>query len=339
MRFAVNRCILTMVFILIPAGFPAALTSPLFRPGINDLTRPAPYMATGSRTAGYVWDSAEDTLTIPLRRAGNIFLLEAVVDGEKGYLVFDTGASGMVLNRTYFRDHVVMSRQLSGGVTGSVTGAERISAENIEINGLKFNNIIADVANLGHIENRRGVKILGLIGFAMIRDFEIVFDPQQNQLQLFRVDKKGERTYHSSSGFISDYACRFIERNNILFLSTKLDGRSMTFCLDTGAETNVLDVNVPKAVLASVTVTRRSTLNGAGTATSDVLFGKMNGFRFGGRNLDDMETVITSLDALSEAYDTKIDGMLGYSFLSKGVICINFVKREFSIRFSNQTAE
>lgn len=339
MRFAVNRYILTLVFIMIPAGFPAALTNPLSGPCITGLTRTAPYMAAGSITTGYVWDSAGDTLTIPLRRAGNIFLLEAVVDGEKGYLVFDTGASGMVLNRTYFRDHVVLSKELSSGVTGSVNEAERVNVETVGISGLRFNNLVADVANLGHIENRRGVKILGLIGFAMLRNFEIVFDPQQNQLQLFRIDKKGARSNRNSSVFINDYTCNFTEKNSILFISTRLYGRIMTFCLDTGAETNVLDANVPREVLASVTVTRRSTLNGAGTVTSDVLFGKMNGFIFGKRTLDNMDTVITSLDALSEAYDKKIDGMLGYSFLSKGVICINFVKREFSIRFSNQTAE
>lgn len=339
MKFAADRYLLTLIFIMIPAGFPSAFTKSLPGNRITDLTPMVPFAAPGIISGGYTWDSPEDTLTIPLRRAGNIFLIEAVVDGENGYLVFDTGASRLVLNRTYFRDHVVMNTQLSAGITGDVNEAERISVENIKISGLKFENLIADVANLGHIENRRGVKILGLIGFAMMRDFEVVFDPQQSQLQLFRVNKKGERTEISPSGFNPDYTCKFTEKNNILFLSIKIDGRSMTFCLDTGAETNVLDVDVPRSVLSTVTITRRSTLNGAGTATSDVLFGKMNGFRFGGKNIDNMETVITNLGALSEAYDTKIDGMLGYSFLSKGVICINFVKKEFSIRFSNQAEE
>jgi hypothetical protein len=46
-----------------------------------------------------------------------------------------------------------------------------------------------------------------------------------------------------------------------------------------------------------------------------------------------METVITSLESLSEAYGVTISGMLGYNFLSKGVYCINFVKRQMDIQF------
>ena len=47
-----------------------------------------------------------------------------------------------------------------------------------------------------------------------------------------------------------------------------------------------------------------------------------------------METIVTSLFAMSEAYNTTIDGMLGYNFLEQGVISINFVKKEFGIRFT-----
>jgi hypothetical protein len=46
-----------------------------------------------------------------------------------------------------------------------------------------------------------------------------------------------------------------------------------------------------------------------------------------------MESIITNLDAISEAYGTHIDGILGYGFLKNGVICVNFVQKQFGIRF------
>jgi predicted aspartyl protease len=293
--------------------------------------------ATDDEMSDYVWTASGSTLTIPLRRVGNIFLIEAEADGVKGYLVFDTGASGVVLNKTYFRDHVTMNNQTSGGVTGAVNGVEKIGVDQITINGLKFKKIVADVANLGHIENKRGVKIIGLIGFSLIRDFEIVLDAGQSQMQLFKINKKGDRIDLSAPAFVADYKCNFDDRNNILFLNPAVKGKKMNFCFDTGAETNVIDRDAPKSVLGSVTITRRSTLNGAGTGTSDVLFGTMNGFQFGEKTLDNMETIITNLDALGESYGTNLDGMLGYSFLSKGVICINFVKKEFAISYITET--
>lgn len=292
-----------------------------------------------SNIEDYEWENDEDSLTIPLRRVYRIFMVEAEVDGEKGYLVFDTGASSVVLNKTYFRNHVVIDNKNSNGVTGAVSGVDRVSIDNLSMFGIQYKGVMADVVNLGHIENRRGVKILGLFGFSLIKNFEIVFDPTQNQLQLFKIDKKGERLNSNSRKFVSDFKTTIEFKNNILFLKNTLNGKTLRFCFDTGAETNVIDRYAPKSVLNSINITRRSTLNGAGSGTSEVLFGMMNNFSFGGKVLNNMETIITNLDPLNQAYDTKIDGMLGYSFLSKGIICINFVKKEFAINYSKTVEE
>jgi len=344
MRLKANRQInLKLLTLLILAPY-FALSTPVvnnrtstnnYYPFINSLIIPLSVYSSSD----YTWTGTEDSIAIPLRRAGRIFLIDAEVDGEKGYLVFDTGAKGIVLNKTYFRNHVVIDNQNSNGITGSVGGVERVNVDNLSIFGLQYKRVIADVTNLGHIENKRGVKILGLIGFGLIKNFEIIFNPDQNQLQLFRIDKNGERVNPSSEKFTADYTCKFEFKNNILFLKTAINGKNLRLCFDTGAETNVIDRYAPKSVLNSITITRRSTLTGAGSNTSEVLFGIMNGFPFGGKDLNDMETIIANLDPLSEAYDTKIDGMLGYSFLSKGIICINFVKKEFAISYLKATEE
>jgi len=56
------------------------------------------------------------SITIPLKRAGRLFLIEAQVDGQIGNLVFDTGASGLVLNRTYFRKYVTEESRPAGAL-------------------------------------------------------------------------------------------------------------------------------------------------------------------------------------------------------------------------------
>lgn len=292
-----------------------------------------PLPISGLGFGNYTWTSTEDSITIPLRRVGRIYLIEAEVDGEKGYLVFDTGASGIVLNKTYFRNHLVTDSQNSNGISGSIANVERIKVDALEIFGLKYKGVIADITNLGHIENRRGVKVLGLFGFSMLKDFEIIFNPSQNQLQLFKIDKKGMRVTPSDEKFNADFTTTFEFSNSILFIKANISGKNLRFCFDTGAETNVIDRYAPKSVLNCITITRRSSLVGAGSSSAEVLFGTMNGLQFGPKKMDNMETIITNLDPLSEAYGTKIDGMLGYSFISKGVIYINFVKNVFAIQY------
>ena len=192
---------------------------------------------------------------------------------------------------------------------------------------------MADVTNLGHIENRRGVKILGLIGFSMMRRLEIVIDAKNNQLKLFRIDNHGNRINSKLPEFKADYTQKIVGNTNILFIKGIISGKNLNFCFDTGCETNVICSDCNRSIMNTLTITGRSKLTGAGSSGSEVLFGRMNDFTIGNKQIPNMDTVITNLDALSESYGTKIDGMLGYNFLEQGVICINFVKREFGIRF------
>lgn len=279
------------------------------------------------------FDLNVDSVIIPMKTAGRLFLIEAKVDGEAGNLVFDTGASGLVINSTYFRNHVKSGGSVSTGITGSVGNVEQISIGQIEFADLTYKNLQADMANLGHIENRRGVKILGLIGFGMMRNLEIVIDPINSELKLFRIDQTGKRLNPKSAGFKPDCSQKIEGNTNILFLKGIIGGKALNFCFDSGAETNAISSDCNKKIMSTLTITRRTALKGTGAAGSEVLFGRMNDFTFGNHQIRDMETIISNLDALSEAFGTHIDGLLGFSFMKNGVLCINFVNKQFGIRF------
>lgn len=282
---------------------------------------------------GNAMPAGTDAIIIPLKNAGRLFMIEAVIDNESGNLIFDTGATGLVLNRTYFRKYIKTGTESSKGITGNVVNVENINTGKIILAGLSFNKMPASLVDLGHIENRRGVKVLGLMGFDMIKDFEIVIDVTNNQLQLFRIDNKGIRKSNSHAEFKGDHTQKIEFAKNILFLNATVGGKLLKFCLDTGAETNAISDHSPKSVLNTVSIERRSSLRGAGSSTSEVYFGIMKELKMGDYSLKNMETIITGLESLSEAYGVTIDGMLGYNFLSKGVICINFVKRQMDIQF------
>ncbi len=272
------------------------------------------------------------TIIIPLKRIGKLYLIEAKIDGEEGNLVFDTGASGLVLNETYFRHYVSMGEHSSGGITGGVENTQRITVDNITVGPLKFRKIPGNMVNLGHIENRRGIKVLGLFGFELIRQYEIQIDYAHNQMRLFPIDKKGD-LLNRSTGFKADYTQKIEETKNIVFIKARIGDKQLRFCLDTGAETNVLSTDLPRSVLQTVTITRTSRLRGAGTAYTEVIYGRMNELAFGDTTFTGMETVITYLDHLNDSYGKLIDGMVGFDFISKGTFCINFVKNQMGIAY------
>jgi len=322
-----------MLFAIAPV-IPASSSS--MKSAESELTStPVTFSIPSSQTNVYTPDFKlnADSVIIPLKRAGRLFLIDAKVGEETGNLVFDSGANGLVLNSTYFRNHVKSGGSTPTGVTGAVGAVEQIFVKRIEFAEISYQNIMADVTNLGHIENRRGVKILGLIGFSMMRRLEIVIDAKNNQLKLFRIDKAGNRLNSSLPEFKADYMQKITGNSNILFLKGIIGGKTLNFCFDTGCETNVICSDCNRSIMNTLTITGRSKLTGAGSSGSEVMFGRMNDFTIGNKQIPNMDTVITNLGALSESYGTKIDGMLGYNFLEQGVIRINFVKREFGIRF------
>lgn len=271
------------------------------------------------------------SITIPLKRAGRLFLIEAKIDDQEGNLVFDTGSSGLVLNKTYFRTYVSNEKPTGGGVTGSIGKVSQIYVKRLQISNLYYEKVSADITDLGHIENRRGIKIIGLFGLNMITGFEVIFDAGNSQLQLNRIDRKGNRLSPYPAAIKFDFTQKIETFNNILLLKGKIGDKMLNFCLDTGAETNVISSRVSKNVMSTVRITGRSNLGGAGAATAEVLFGTMNDFKFGNQQFGNMETIVTNLDAMSDAYGRTIDGMLGFDFWQKGIYCINFGKNEMSV--------
>ncbi len=56
---------------------------------------------------------------IPFSRAGNLILIKAKADTTEGNFILDTGAPGLVLNITYFKNHESINKDAeSGGITG-----------------------------------------------------------------------------------------------------------------------------------------------------------------------------------------------------------------------------
>ncbi len=276
-----------------------------------------------------------DIINIPLIRVGKLLLIEAKIDDKIGNLVFDTGSAGLVLNSTYFRDYVKTENSVSQGITGSIGSTHSITTDSICFGDLLYRNVRADLVDLGHIENSRGIRVYGLIGFSHLRNYEVIIDIQNSQLTLIRVDRKGNKLNNSDFSFKPDVVESIEESNNIVFFTGKVAGKPVKFCLDTGAEISSISTSLPRNILNTISITRRTSLMGAGAVRRDVLFGIINDFKLGSKSYDGMETIITNLSSLESVYNKQFGGVVGYEFLSKGIVSINIRKKQMGICYYN----
>jgi hypothetical protein len=274
-----------------------------------------------------------ETLIIPIKRVDRLLLVEARIDTMQGNFIIDTGAPDLILNHTYFRKYWVSSDAIASNVGGIPSGPVKNTwIDQLEIRELRFERIKATLTELAHIENRSSIKVLGLLGVAIFKEFSMTIDLQQNVLILKKLDKKGNELSKLETPTTTKTMKIPIKIvNNTIMLQGVVAGKKLNLCLDSGAETNVLNGNVSDKVLKKFTLARRSVLLGTGGSKVEVLVGRLDDFTIGTMNLSNLPTVISNLEEFGDASEQQIDGMIGFEFLNKGIICINFRKKELTV--------
>ena len=272
--------------------------------------------------------------TIPFTRIGNLILIRAKADTTTGYFVLDTGAPGLVLNITYFRNYPASGTTEGGGITGSAAIGIRTAVDSLRLGTVRYSHVDADLINLGHIENSKGVRIFGLLGMELFMHFEMIIDYGASLIYLHLIGKKESVSYKSpqlkDSSTYSTIPFDIADKRIIVIVY--LNGKKLKFIIDSGAETNVLDSRLPAKVFQQVEITRKVLLGGSGSQKIEALYGDIKGLRIGDRDITTLPILITSLQSMCDAYNTScLDGMLGFDFLSLHKIGFNFVNHKMYI--------
>lgn len=279
-------------------------------------------------------DSA--SFMIPFSRAGNLIIIKAKVDTTEGSFILDTGAPYLILNMTYFRDYEATgeSEDGQGGITGQAMATAPTKVSTLSFGPVKYFKLHADRINLGHIENSKGIKIFGLLGLQLFKEFEMIIDYQKNVLFLHWI-KRNEKLipYHhpmlKDTGLYTTTPITIKEDKLLTF--GYMAGKKLTFVIDTGAESNVMDSRLPNKIFENINITRRVILTGTGNKKLEALYGDMKNMKIGNRDMASLPVLVTNLENLCFAANQCIDGMLGFDFLSLQKIGFNFVSRKMYI--------
>jgi len=272
---------------------------------------------------------------IPFSRAGNLILVRAKADTTEGNFILDTGAPGLVLNMTYFRDYQATAdaNEEQSGITGSVGSVRKTQVGRFSFGCIRAQAVAADLLNLGHLENTKGIRILGLIGLAQLQQYELIIDYENSELH-FRKSSRKESL--SEKNFLladtSAYSTVPIEIwNHKLVTRTTLAGKKLRLMIDSGAESNLLDSRLPDKIFDNVEILRRIQLTGTGEKKVEALYGNLNNLQIGNQSTGSLPVIITNLEKTCLADNSCIDGILGFDFLSLHKIGFNFVTNKMYI--------
>lgn len=269
-----------------------------------------------------------NTIYIPFTLVGQLIMVEARVDTVTGYFMLDTGSEKLVLNKEYFSPGPDGRAVAAVGNTGMVNAVMERPVDTLQIDQLVVRDLDAHLVDLHHIELKKNIRMMGILGYEVYKNFEVFIDFQNRVIVLSRVNRKGIRI-DTLAPFEMPYdSLDFELMHHLIVVQAKVNSVKLDMILDSGAELNLIDRKVNRKVLDKFTIIKRVNLIGVGKNEVEVLAGVLNEVQCGNQYSDKMNTLLTSLDDINQSFQVDVQGVLGYEFLKKRRVMINYQKRK-----------
>ena len=269
-----------------------------------------------------------NTIYIPFTLVGQLIMVEARVDTVTGFFMLDTGSEKLVLNKEYFSAGTNGRAVAAVGNTGMVSAVMEKSVDSLQIDQLVVRNLDAHLVDLHHIELKKNIRMMGILGYEVYKNFEVFIDFQNGVIVLTRVNRKGIRIDTLAPFEVPYDSLPFDLLHHLIVVEAKVNSVKLDMILDSGAELNLLDRKVNRKVLDKFTIIKRVNLIGVGKNEVEVLAGALNEVQCGNQYSEKMNTLLTSLDEINQSFDVNVQGVLGYEFLKKRRVMINYQKRK-----------
>lgn len=273
----------------------------------------------------------EYTTRIPFKLVDHLIVVEAELLNKKGNFIIDTGSETLILNSVHFPNVYANNKKYkeTSGVLQAIDYSYERQVKEFVLQSFRLENKSSDVIDLSHIENSKKIKLLGIIGYNILKDYEIFIDMHLNQITLTKVDAVGNKLdKHVYLEKIVDSICFKLKKHTIVLNST-INNQKLKFGLDTASEFNQISKNVGKKVLKYFIPKKRLSLTGASNKKIEVLAGKLHRVKLNETiYFGPMLTVLTNLSKMNEAFGTDLDGIFGYEFFAQKRTIINYQKEK-----------
>ena len=274
-----------------------------------------------------------DRLEAPVRISNGLLLVEATVDGRRGWFFLDSGAPALMLNKTIFppaASETTLAVSGAKGVNGAVGGMSYHLTKSFDWNGIRFENKELATLDLTSLEREAGGELLGIIGFNLLNQYALTLD--------YRAKKVLLRKPTAAQAEVAEAAplmrVPFTLRGHLPVVTMTANGQTFQMGIDCGAQNNLLDQQYEAAFAAQLRKPEKSTLYGADGARRSVTSGELPDVRLAGAlPFRNQQTVFSDISQFNQSADrTPLQGLLGYPLLSQYRTTIDYVNKQLEFR-------
>ena len=273
----------------------------------------------------------EYTTRIPFKLVDHLIVVKAEILNETGNFIIDTGSETLILNKVHFSNLYNHQKkyQAASGIMHSVENAYQKKIKEFKLQNFTLENKKSDVIDLSHIEKSKKIKLLGVIGYSILKNYEIFVDMHLNQITLTKVNADGEKlNKHVYLEKIVD-SLDFNLKHHTIVVNGTINNENVRLGIDTAAEFNQINKSINKKILKFFIPKKRLKLTGINKRKIEVLAGKLHRVKLSDKTyFGPMFTVLTNLSKMNEAFGTNLDGVLGYEFFAQKRTIINYQKEK-----------
>lgn len=270
-----------------------------------------------------------NSFTMPMHQIDNLICVEISVNGVKGNFIIDTGAPSIILNSQYFEGNR-NTRTKFIAVDGSPLKV-KLKTVDIQFGPIRIQNRKAQVIDIQHLELLKKKKIHGLIGYDLLKDYELILDYEMSELTVFCLDNEGDRIGRGSFNKEAKDSFQINLHEHFLMFDAYAGNKRLRMILDTGSEVSLFQERTLRKKKIPYTIRQETNVVGFGAGDLLAKKGAIDILRVSETRYPSFSIRISNLNRFNRYIGTRIDGIVGSNFFFRKVIGINFKKQEVKI--------
>ncbi len=249
-------------------------------------------------------------------------VVQAELDGKRAKFILDTGSPMMILNEQDDNAKAIQASTLHGGMAGDWKTIESFSWAGVR--KFELPALTTDIGALEMVTNR---PIAGLIGYKFMEDFDLLIDFENLLITLVPHGKPAVM-----KGWMLKTQIPFTMAGHLPVIEAKIGDKVLRFGLDTGANTNMLDLQKSFELEQElVTPVNNAGVLGMSGGSNRTYAGDVVETTIGGLNFWNMRFVFSDISHLQNLVTNGVDGLLGFPFFKSGKFSINYSTKMMSI--------
>ena len=272
--------------------------------------------------------SDQNFIEIPFELARKLISVKVLLNGTERTFLLDTGSPRVILNSKYLDNSTEQTMSSTKDVNShSVSGMDIVKVNKLEFAGITLKDQRVISSNLEHLEEGLGIPIHGLIGYEMIRDYDILFDYRNKKIALINPEYFEEFSRKNLGKNLVSLPLHM--KGHLPTIQSGIGNRTYHFAIDSGAESNLIDDHLFQQLKENLKTIGNNVLKGADKKSKNVKTAVIKKMYIGGEKFKNIPTVFSDVRHFNKnENEIKIDGIVGYPVLSGQKTIVSYKRKE-----------